>query len=570
MSRGARLAPLIKKTALSKPLTIKVPCLLLTEIEYNLFHTITKALRHWKLKTTVRAAGGWVRDKLLGRESDDIDIAVDDMSGAQFASYLTRYISDVMKEQAHGTGTIKSNPDKSKHLETATLKVFDMSVDIANLRTETYTTDSRIPQISIGTVEEDALRRDLTINALFYNINNDQIEDFTGMGLYDLLEDKVIRTPLSPEVTFRDDPLRILRILRFAQRFRFRIHNDIYRVLGNSCFRDLLLNKVSRERMGIEILKILKGPGHPISAFTHLTQFKLADIIFAIAPPNLILEDQPVINPHNSYLHGVVLMTLTYGFYESRGPDTEERRVILLLSSFLWDTSKVEVKMKPRSSRRQCLMEYICWHSIRLPKRFGKMVVDIAKSAEIMCKAFAHFGEPGRENERQCFLLTGRALFSARENWVSAAYLAEGVLHLRRQGGVSGVDPEPEYTEKWRRLREFFSNGPMSELWTKPKVLTGRRIMDELSLKGGPLVGPLVIAAQEWFWTNPNGTIEQCLLLLKNALGDQSSRAMLQKHPHKFEGLWESQLYSYFEGESKGDLLAEKCCASLPMKISLT
>jgi len=537
MPCGARLAPLIKKTDLSKPLRVKVPYLKLTELEKNLFQTITKAIGHWNLNTTVRAAGGWVRDKLLGRESDDLDIAVDDMSGAQFASYLTRYISEVMKERAHGTGTIKSNPEKSKHLETATLKVFDMSVDIANLRTETYTTDSRIPQISIGTVEEDALRRDLTINALFYNINNDQIEDFTGTGLYDLLEDKVIRTPLSPDVTFRDDPLRILRILRFAQRFRFRVHDDIYGVLGNGCYRDLLLNKVSRERMGIEILKILKGPGHPISAFRHLNQFNLADIIFALPPPNLILENQPVINLRDSYLQGVILMSLTFGFFESRGPDTEERRVILLLSSLLWDTSKVEVKMKPKSCKRQSMMEYICWHSIRLPKRLGKMVFDIATSAEIMCKAFAHFGEPGPDNERQCLLLTGRALLCAKENWVSAAYLAEGILHLRMHGDMAGIDPEPGYTEKWRKLREFFSTGPMRELWRKPKILTGRRIMDELKLRGGPLVGPLVIAAQEWFWMNPNGTIEQCLLLLKNALGDEHNSAMLQKDPQKFEGL---------------------------------
>jgi len=360
MFRGARISPLIKKTSLGKQLTVKVPSIMLTEAEHNLFCTITKSLEHWKLKTTVRAAGGWVRDKLLGRESDDIDIAVDDMSGAQFAGYFTKYIAEVMKEETHGTGTIKSNPEKSKHLETATLKVFDMSVDIANLRTETYTTDSRIPQISIGTVDEDALRRDLTINALFYNINNDQVEDLTGTGLYDLLEDKVIRTPLSAEVTFRDDPLRILRILRFAQRFRFRIHEDIHSALGNSCFRELLLHKVSRERMGIEILKILKGPGHPISAFTLITKYLLDDIIFAYPPNNLLLENTPNLNPHLTYLNGVALMTLTFSFFESRGPDTEERRVILLLSSFLWGTEKVEIKVKPRSSKRQTLMEYIC------------------------------------------------------------------------------------------------------------------------------------------------------------------------------------------------------------------
>jgi tRNA nucleotidyltransferase/poly(A) polymerase len=80
----------------------------------------------------------------------------------------------------------KFNPDKSKHLETACVKIMDVWVDVVNLRGETYTEGSRIPQMTMGTPEEDALRRDLTINALFYNLRDSTVEDFTGKGLSDL------------------------------------------------------------------------------------------------------------------------------------------------------------------------------------------------------------------------------------------------------------------------------------------------------------------------------------------------------------------------------------------------
>jgi tRNA nucleotidyltransferase (CCA-adding enzyme) len=79
-------------------------------------------------------------------------------------------------------GVIKSNPDQSKHLETATLRVMGFELDFVNLRAEEYT-DTRIPVMRIGTALEDAMRRDLTINALFYNLNRRTVEDFTGQGI---------------------------------------------------------------------------------------------------------------------------------------------------------------------------------------------------------------------------------------------------------------------------------------------------------------------------------------------------------------------------------------------------
>ncbi len=110
---------------------------------------------------------------------------------------------------------IKCNNDKSKHLETAVIKVQNQFIDLVNLRSEEYGEESRVPEIKIGTPEQDALRRDLTINSMFYNINKGLIEDLTGRGLIDL-KNKMANTPLQPLKTFVDDPLRVLRTIRFA------------------------------------------------------------------------------------------------------------------------------------------------------------------------------------------------------------------------------------------------------------------------------------------------------------------------------------------------------------------
>ena len=193
----------------------------------DLLHLLRSVVEDEGLDTTVRIAGGWVRDKLLAVKGEgeggagidppkDIDIALDDMSGVDFSQRVDGW------NKRHGQqrlkwGIIKSNPAQSKHLETATVTIGSFDVDFVNLRTETYANDSRIPAIEIGTAYEDAMRRDLTINSLFYNVNDGQVEDFTGRGLRDL-KNRVVDTPLDPLVTLKDDPLRSLRAVRFAAR----------------------------------------------------------------------------------------------------------------------------------------------------------------------------------------------------------------------------------------------------------------------------------------------------------------------------------------------------------------
>jgi tRNA nucleotidyltransferase (CCA-adding enzyme) len=218
-----------------------------------------------KEKLELRFAGGWVRDKLLGIPSHDIDTAINAMTGYAFSTKMQEYLKDeenlkkhsLEAKDIHNLHKILANPKKSKHLETATTKIFDFDVDFVNLRKETYSEDSRNPQMEFGTAEEDALRRDATINALFYNLHSDQVEDFTG-GLVDL-KAQHIRTPLDPKTTFMDDPLRVLRLIRFASRLSFTIDSKSEACMSDPAVMEALKLKISRERVGIELEKMLKG-----------------------------------------------------------------------------------------------------------------------------------------------------------------------------------------------------------------------------------------------------------------------------------------------------------------------
>ncbi|KAG3052125.1 hypothetical protein PC122_g22771, partial [Phytophthora cactorum] len=176
----------------------------LTRAEDSLFSFLEYIQRLYAPETQLRVAGGWVRDKLRGAESEDIDIALDNLMGAKFARHITKFQRD-RKLPPSSVGVVKANSDKSKHLEVATVTIEGSTVDLVHLRAEEYTLDSRVPEVKFATPEDDASRRDLTINALFYNLHTRQVEDFTGKGVEDL-KAGVIRTPREPVQTFLDDP----------------------------------------------------------------------------------------------------------------------------------------------------------------------------------------------------------------------------------------------------------------------------------------------------------------------------------------------------------------------------
>ena len=183
-------------------------------------------------------------------------------------------------------GVIGANPSQSKHLETATMNIHGIDIDFVNLRAEeVYELNSRIPTSDtrmFGTPLEDALRRDFTINSLFYNIRTNKVEDWTGRGLDDLVVHRRIVTPVDAHTTFHDDPLRILRAIRFAVRLDFILDDEIKQAAMSKRVHHSLHVKVSRERVGKELEGMLTGKhARPGRALDMIAELHLGGSVFA-------------------------------------------------------------------------------------------------------------------------------------------------------------------------------------------------------------------------------------------------------------------------------------------------
>lgn len=234
------------------------PTLNLTPDEQSVFQTILAIDKEFGLGQQYRVAGGWIRDRLLGVQSDDLDIALDKMTGQQFLQYAKQYKEKHPESSIGKDYVVQANAERSKHLETTALEIGPFKIDFVNLRTENYADDSRVPTMQFGSPEVDAQRRDLTINAMFYNINTGQVEDYVG-GLQDI-QSMTLRTPLDPVQTFMDDPLRMLRVLRFNSRYpAAKISPDVIQAMSNPQVHEAYRAKVAPERAGPEILKMFGG-----------------------------------------------------------------------------------------------------------------------------------------------------------------------------------------------------------------------------------------------------------------------------------------------------------------------
>ncbi|ETV68007.1 hypothetical protein, variant 1 [Aphanomyces astaci] len=252
----------------------------LTPAEEKLFEVLQFVRKKYAPSATLRVAGGWVRDKVLGIPSDDIDIALDTMTGEAFVKKIVAF-QKACGVPIKGFYIVKKNAEQSKHLECAAIKLLGHELDFVHLRSESYSDPtSRIPTLSdvLATPKEDAMRRDITINALFYNLNTKTVEDFTGQGLSDLHR-QVIRTPLAPTDTFLDDPLRVLRAIRFASHYDFKLHPSLVQAMQSSQVQGALTQKITRERVGIELRKMLSG-ANPSLALHWMCQAKLLPIVF--------------------------------------------------------------------------------------------------------------------------------------------------------------------------------------------------------------------------------------------------------------------------------------------------
>lgn len=231
-------------------------------LDKPIFRQISQVADRLELECYV--VGGYVRDLFLQRPSKDIDVVVVG-SGIRMAEALAEKL---------GKG---AHVSVFRNFGTAQLKWRDTEVEFVGARRESYTHDSRKPVVEDGTLEDDQNRRDFTINALAICLNQarygELVDPFGGL---DDLREKNIRTPLDPDVTFSDDPLRMMRAIRFATQLKFYIDDDTFESL---CRMKDRIAIISRERIADELNKILLSP-QPSRGFIDLERSGLLELIF--------------------------------------------------------------------------------------------------------------------------------------------------------------------------------------------------------------------------------------------------------------------------------------------------
>lgn len=233
-------------------------------MEKHLQHPVFKVLAGIAAKHNIEAyvIGGYVRDIFLKRPSKDIDVVVLG-NGITFAELVG--------------AQLKTKVAVFKNFGTAMLKLHDLEIEFVGARKESYRADSRKPIVENGTIEDDQLRRDFTINALAISLNKDNygslVDPFNGT---EDLKSKLIRTPLDPELTFSDDPLRMMRAIRFASQLSFTIDEAAINAIKKQKER---ISIVSKERITDELNKIILSP-LPSVGFKYLFDTGLLHLIF--------------------------------------------------------------------------------------------------------------------------------------------------------------------------------------------------------------------------------------------------------------------------------------------------
>lgn len=499
----------------------------------------------------LRITGGWVRDKLLGLDSHDIDIAINHLTGEEFATKLHTYLESHRPELAlRAIHTIKKNPEKSKHLETCTTKLFGRDIDFVNLRLETYGDELRVPVIEFGTAQEDALRRDATLNALFYNINLDTIEDFTERGLEDL-NHGLLRTPLPPRQTFLDDPLRVLRLIRFACRFDFTLEAETLAAMKDDDIRHAFGHKISRERVGIEMEKILDS-GHPEYGLDIINYTGLSQAIFNAGPVDLKSLNTP--ETVDEYQRGydaiprqVGLATTACGMFSKAYPLGDADPKLFWLAVILAPFGSLKVHANPKKKDNWALVVLVLL-------REGIKLAN--KDVDVVTALVSH--RATHKSELQLYLdaaSAGSPVSRADLGFWLREYGANARLALVYNAFADFLEALPQYdvdsthvpspfedasfthpeeanaalesvVARYRALDELITDQGLTDVHLVKPLIDGKRLIAEVKalneayakVKGGPWMMGFLADILRWQLAHPDEGADECVAWVREEI----------------------------------------------------
>lgn len=493
-----------------------------TSSENEVISIIKQVIEKYTPTTKAYLVGGFVRDKLLGIPSNDIDVMLSNVSGEDFAKMVTKHLNF---KDAH---VIQSNPEKSKFITTAKAYIplsngQTQEVDFAQARSEVYNENSRIPNLKPATPQDDAMRRDLTINAIFYDISNGKVVDFTGKGIQDLIT-MTIRTPEDPMKTFSEDPLRLLRVIRFSAKYDGKIDPETYKAMTNPELRTVLKQKVSKERLGAEIVKMLKNPNAQ-QAIELLKNTGIFEDIVSEAVKGTPYEgrlaqlDTPQNNEHHKLTiwgHTLESVKNVLDTYKDADP---EKRVVMALAALMHDLGKLDKSIWGESKSHPGSTSYH-GHEDESSK-ISELILKFLKiepyiqQVSGLSKQHMRPHQLVEDSGASALRRFVRKMGELSLDWLDVFNLA--LADANAKDVIKDPSISPKYQELEGKLQQAMSSlKPLKEKSGIQPVLNGNEAMQILGIKPGPWMSEITEFVKELRDDNPDISKEEAAQKLKD------------------------------------------------------
>ncbi len=438
--------------------------------------------------------GGFVRDSILGTLKDDadVDLVIDTESGGiVFSTWLAYHAGCYVQGK---------NPCVFPTYGTAKMQIYtstdfsDIQIECVQTRKEKYDRKSRNPETAFGSIEEDAMRRDLTINALYYNITTGEVMDYSKRGLDDI-KNHVIRTTGKPDDVFADDPLRVLRVIRFAHRLGWKIEKNTWFGLINNAKS---IASLTPERVTDELNKILLSES-PSKA---ITMFDRCNVLPYLMPYLIkakhIYQD---LRPRRT-LYEHILDTL------DRTPPVIETR----LAALFHDLGKIKTYDKGFMFHQHVSAE--CVEIIMKAMKYSNAMIDTVKKAVENHEAFSQYSN--RSIPRPQVIRKFVAKFDGNDHDLEVAL---DLMHANNISQMYGkkVRLVPGIKEKIAELDKKQESGKKIVL-----PIDGHMVMKEFKIKPGPILGVIIKKIREKVIENPSLSREDALAIAKKCLQESA------------------------------------------------
>ena len=450
------------------------------------------------LKNTIRGtewdnrlflAGGAVRDEIMGKPAKDLDFVVKGnlSAGIDFSTWLAKKL-EVYKEG--------SNPVVYERFGTAKLSLKNNNANIPNIelefvapRKETYSNNSRKPEVTDGDISDDALRRDLTINSLLKNISTGDIIDVSGKGKSDI-SNGVIRTTSSPDVIFKEDPLRMLRAIRFAVKYNFKISKDLLSSINKHAE---LINNISKERITDELNKILLTT----SPEKGIKMLKVVGLL-----PHIVGEFKDAVGMKQNKYHKEDVFKHSLSVLAKTSPDLKTRLIALF-----HDIGKVLTKtVSPEGAvhfygHEQAGEKMVKEIMTRL--KYPKELIDAVAVGVKNHMALKHGGDDASNLSDKSLRKFMNAVGDNLENILDVIH-ADNIAHSEH-----GAMPN-----QIKIVRERINKLNSDINIKKPKLPVNGNDLIKMGIKPSPIFTDILDAIQDAWYENPDMTREDAIKII--------------------------------------------------------